>query len=155
MPADALLRAMNAGHRALLVLSRGRMGRIAAGMPVLELTTTGRRTGRRHTVLLTAPLHDDAGYVVVASRGGDDRPPAWLVNLTADPRVHVRPPGDPGRPMHARVADPTERAELWPRIIAGHPLYARYQERTSREIAVVVLGPVLGHGVADGPDSSP
>lgn len=58
-------------------------------MPMLELTTTGRKTGRRHTVILASPLQEDGTIVVVASRGGDPRHPAWFLNLRDDPTVEV------------------------------------------------------------------
>jgi deazaflavin-dependent oxidoreductase (nitroreductase family) len=109
-------------------------------MDVVELTTTGRRTGRPHTVLLTAPLRVGGRPVLVASRGGDDRPPDWLLNLQADPVVGVRA-GRGRRRVRARVATPAERAEWWPRITATHPAYRGYQERAAREIALVVLEP--------------
>jgi hypothetical protein len=77
MPSDFTLKTMNAAHRAMLEVSFGRVGWTAERMPVLELTTTGRKTGERRTVLLTSPLRDGAALVIVASRGGDDRSPAW------------------------------------------------------------------------------
>lgn len=141
MPRDRTLKAMNRIHRGVLRLSGGRLGWMLSGMPALELTTTGRRSGRRHTVLLTSPLQEEGRLVVVASRGGDDEPPAWLLNLQADPAVAVALRGGPSRPMRARVATPGERADLWPRITTNHPNYAAYQRRTNREIALVVLEP--------------
>ena len=78
--------------------------------------------------------------VLVASRGGDDRNPAWLHNLQAHPAVEIELDGRT-RPMTARVADAAERAELWPRIVADHANYASYQSKTDREIPVVVLDP--------------
>lgn len=132
---------MNATHRVLLTLSGGRLGWTAANMPVLELTTTGRRSGRSHTVLLTSPVQEGGAWVVVASRGGDDNPPAWLLNLIADPDVEVGLQGEPAVRMRARVATTDERARLWPRIADNHELYAGYQEKTDREIALVLLEP--------------
>jgi deazaflavin-dependent oxidoreductase (nitroreductase family) len=78
---------------------------------------------------------------VVASRGGDDRPPAWLGNLIARPDVQVAVGGGPRQPMQARVATPAERAELWPKVVADHTLYDGYQNKTTREIALVLLEP--------------
>jgi hypothetical protein len=69
---------MNTTHRILLKLSCGRAGWTASNMPVLELTTTGRKSGRPHAVMLTSPLQESTALVVVASRGGDDKLPAWL-----------------------------------------------------------------------------
>ena len=142
MPSDFGLRAMNTVHRIVLTLSRGKIGWSAMGMPVLELTTIGRRSGKARSTMLTSPLQEGNSYVVVASRGGDDRHPAWLLNLRDEPRVEVSIQGAPARPMLARIASPTERARLWPRITENYSTYAGYQERTDREIPLVVLDPL-------------
>lgn len=142
MPSDVAMRLMNAGHRVLLKVSGGRLGWDIGRMPVLELTTTGRKSGQRRSTMLTAPLRINGSYVVVASRGGDDAHPAWYLNLLADPRVEYVAKGAPPVTALARVATPAERAELWPRITRDHPNYAGYQERTTREIPLVFLDPV-------------
>ena len=141
MPADIVMKAMNAAHRAVLVLSHGRIGYRGEGMPVLELTTVGRRSGAPRSVLLTSPLREGDTIVVVASRGGDDRHPDWLLNLQAQPRVEVALQGGPRRPMSARVARSAERDRLWRQITSTNPRYAAYQRRTAREIPVVLLDP--------------
>lgn len=150
MPRDLTLKAMNAVHRAWIAVTRGRSGWDAARMPVLELTTTGRRSGRPHRVLLTSPVQAGDAFVVVASRGGDDHPPAWLLNLRATPEVRVRLHGDPVREARARVATPDERRALWPDVTAAYPGYARYQSRTSREIALVLIELTAG-GTGEAP----
>ena len=132
---------MNTIHRTVLKVSGGRLGWQAARMPVIELTTTGRRSGAEHTVMLTSPIQDGSALVVVASRGGDDAHPAWFLNLRSHPRVEVSLQGRPKTPMRARVANPEERAELWPRITADHKNYAGYQTKTAREIPLVILEP--------------
>lgn len=141
-PPDLALKAMNAFHRLLIKLTGGRVGHSAMGMPVVELTTTGRRSGEPRTVLLTAPVHGDGSYVVVASRGGDDRHPAWFHNLRANPDVRVAVQGGPPVPMRARIADPQERARLWPEISGKYRNYAGYQRSTAREIPLVHLEPL-------------
>jgi deazaflavin-dependent oxidoreductase (nitroreductase family) len=141
MPSDLVLKGMNAVHRLVLRLTRGRLGHAAAGMPVLELTTTGRRTGAARSVLLTSPMRDGAAYVVVASRGGDDRHPDWYLNLRADPDVRVAVQGGPPVPMRAVIADPEQRARLWPAVVRTFPHYGGYQRRTEREIPLVLLTP--------------
>ena len=141
MPADLVMKAMNAVHRALIRVAPGRFGHEALGMPVLELTTTGRLSGRPRSVMLTSPVRDGDAIVVVASRGGDDRHPDWLLNLRAEPNVEVALRNGPRRPMTAHVADAAERERLWTEITASHPRYAAYQRRTSREIPVVLLRP--------------
>lgn len=140
-PSDILLKAMNAAHRVLITVTGGRVGRDAFGMPVLELTTTGRRSGEPRSVLLTAPLTDGGAYVVVASRGGDDKHPAWFLNLRDRPDVEVAVRDGPREPMHARIADPQTRARLWPQIAERYRNYAGYQRRTDREIPLVLLEP--------------
>jgi len=142
VPADLVMKAMNAVHRALIRVAPGRFGHEALGMPVLELTTTGRLSGRPRSVMLTSPVRDGDAIVVVASRGGDDRHPDWLLNLRAEPNVEVAQRNGPRRPMTAHVADAAERERLWTEITASHPRYAAYQRRTSREIPVVLLRPV-------------
>jgi deazaflavin-dependent oxidoreductase (nitroreductase family) len=141
MPSDFSFKAMNATHRIVLMLSRGRRGWTAMNMPVLELTTTGRKSGRSHAVMLTSPWQEGAALVVVASRGGDDKPPAWLLNLRANPDVEVAVQGKPKQHMRAHVATPDERTRLWPLVTADHTNYADYQKRTDREIALVLLEP--------------
>lgn len=141
MPSDLLLKSMNAVHRAVLALSGGRAGWRVSGMPVLRLTTTGRRTGRPRTVMLTTPIRVGEALVVVASRGGDDLNPNWFLNLQENPDVQVSVQGRPPQPMRARVATPQEHDDLWPRIIADHKNYADYQSKTSREIPLVLLEP--------------
>ncbi len=140
MPSDALFKIVNAVHRPLFRISRGKIGGKGLGMPVLVLTTTGAKSGAPRSVMLTSPLQLGDSYVLVASRGGDDENPAWLHNLRAHPAVEIELDGRT-RPMTARVADAEERAELWPRIIADHANYASYQSKTDREIPVVVLDP--------------
>lgn len=140
-PPDFALKAMNATHRLLIRLTGGKVGYSAMGMPVVELTTIGRRSGEPRTVLLTAPVHGGDSYVVVASRGGDDRHPAWFHNLQATPEVEVAVQGGPRRPMRARVASPEERARLWPQIAGQYANYAGYQRSTDREIPLVHLEP--------------
>lgn len=139
MPSDLLLKTVNTLHRGLLKISGGRLGSRAGGMPVLELTTKGRKTGHARTVMLTSPVQEGDAFVVVASRGGDDHHPAWFLNLRDDPDVQVAVAGKPKQAMRARVATSAERAELWPRVTASYKGYADYQTKTDREIPLVLL----------------
>jgi deazaflavin-dependent oxidoreductase (nitroreductase family) len=143
VPSDLTLKAMNAVHRAAQWLSMGKLGWTAMKMPVVELTTVGRKSGKPRTVLLTSPLQMGSTHVVVASRGGDDKPPAWLGNLVANPDVEVAFAGRTKVHARARVATPAERAQWWPRVVADHAFYGDYQKATTREIALVVLEPVV------------
>ncbi len=141
MPSDLVLKTMNALHRAVLKVTGGRVGWDAGGMPVIELTTIGRRTGQPRSVMLTSPLQEGDTLVLVASRGGDDHHPAWFLNLRDHPEVEVARQGQARTTMHARVATAEERARLWPLVVADHGNYAGYQRRTSREIPLVLLEP--------------
>jgi deazaflavin-dependent oxidoreductase (nitroreductase family) len=139
MPSDLQLKAMNSFHRGLLKISGGRVGWKAGRMPVVELTTIGRKSGQRRTVMLTSPARHGDAIVVVASRGGDDQHPAWFLNLLDHPDVDVVLGGQPRTAMRARVATPDERATLWPTVTATYKGYARYQTKTAREIPLVLL----------------
>ena len=141
MPSDLVLKAMNTTHRIMLKLTRNKLGASVIGMPSLELTTIGRKSGRPRSVMLTSPLQQDGAYVVVASRGGDDFHPAWFLNLRDNPDVEVQVVGGPKQKMHARVATPDERADMWPRITEKFRNYAGYQKKTDREIPLVLLEP--------------
>jgi deazaflavin-dependent oxidoreductase (nitroreductase family) len=141
MPSDLVLKSMNGFHRALLKLSGGRIGWHASGMPVVELTTIGRKSGQPRSVMLTSPVQEGDTIVVVASRGGDDTNPAWLLNLRDNPDVEVAYQGEPKKKMRARIANPEERARLWPLVTKDHKNYAGYQTKTTREIPLVLLEP--------------
>jgi deazaflavin-dependent oxidoreductase (nitroreductase family) len=144
MPSNAALKRMNAFHRILIKVTRGRKGWTGMNMQVLELTTTGRKTGRPRSVMLTSPIQDGDALVVVASRGGDDVHPAWFLNLCEHPQVEVSVQGQPKQPMTARVATAEERARLWPALTAEHSVYADYQKKTARQIPLVLLIPTTG-----------
>lgn len=132
-----LFKAAKVVHPLLLRLTGGRIGGRVAGMPVVVLTTTGRRSGRPRATPLTAIEHDGHIYVV-ASKGGDDRHPAWYLNLASDPEVTLERDGRI-RPMLARILPPDERAEVWPVVTSTYQGYAAYQERTERAIPLVEL----------------
>jgi deazaflavin-dependent oxidoreductase (nitroreductase family) len=104
---------------------------------VLILTTRGRRSGEDQSTLLIYGRHGD-DYVAVASRGGADRHPAWYLNLGAEPEVEVQVKGE-RFPARAGLASPAEKPVLWRVMTAQWPDYDRYQQRTGREIPVVVL----------------
>lgn len=115
----------------------GEHGHDWRGASILLLTTRGRRSGRERTHALIYG-RDGADYLVVASKGGSDKPPAWFVNLQADPDVEVQVLGDRFR-ARARVATPEEKPRMWAEMVSHWPAYDEYQQRTSREIPVVVL----------------
>ena len=137
---DLSMRAMNGVHRMLLALSGGRLGWTIGTMQTVELHTIGRSSGLPRSTMLTAPIHEDGRYVLVASKGGDDRHPFWYNNLVAQPEVDLTIRGVT-RPFRARTASSAEKAALWPRIVAAYPGYRAYQRRTERDIPVVICEP--------------
>jgi deazaflavin-dependent oxidoreductase (nitroreductase family) len=143
MPSDVTLKTMNTVHRAMLKISGERLGWNAGRMPVLELTTTGRKSGEPRSVMLTSAVQEGSTIVVVASRGGDDQHPAWFLNLRDNPEVDVVMRGKPKQRMRAHIANPEERARLWPLVTADHKNHAGYQTKTTREIPLVLLEPAF------------
>ena len=137
---DMMMRVVTGFHKAVFRASNGRLANRGYGMPVLQLTTTGRKSGKRRTTMLTSPVQDGDRMVLVASNGGDDRQTNWYLNLRDDPNVEITMDGRT-RPMRARVASADEKAELWPRVVAAHRGYAQYQTRTNRDIPLVILEP--------------
>ena len=107
------------------------------GTTILLLFTKGRKSGEQRTHALIFREHDGA-YLVVASKGGDDAPPAWFLNLQADPAVEVQIKGERFAAT-ARVATPQEKPTMWDAMVEVWPDYADYQTKTDREIPVVVL----------------
>lgn len=126
-------------HTALYRASGGRVGRGFQGMPVLLLTTTGRRSGKSRTTPLLY-IRDGAAFAVVGSNGGSDYTPAWWLNLQSDPHAEVEI-GRAHTRVTARGAFPEERARLWAEFTSGYRGYVTYAAKTAREIPVVVLEP--------------
>src|SRR6266545_3927818 len=137
---DMMMRVVTGCHQAVFQLSQGRLANRGYGMPVLQLTTTGRKSGKRRTTMLTSPVQDGDRIVVVASNGGDDRQPTRFLNMRDDPKVEVMMGGET-RTMRAPVATPGEEAVLWPHVVAAHRWYAQDQQRTDRDIPLVILEP--------------
>ena len=111
-------------------------------VPTLLLTTTGRKSGKA----LLLPLiygKTETGYAIIASKGGAPSHPAWYFNLSANPEVDVQVAAEKFR-ARARTAAGDERAKIWGQMVGIYPPYTAYQERTEREIPVVVLEPVAG-----------
>jgi len=119
--------------------SDGEEGHDWQGTQTLLLTTTGRKSGEKHTTPLIYGTHGD-DYLVVGSKGGAPKPPAWYLNLSENPEVEVQVKGDRFK-ARARTATPEEKPELWRTMTAEWPAYDDYQKRTGREIPVVVLTP--------------
>ncbi|HEY2442732.1 MAG TPA: nitroreductase family deazaflavin-dependent oxidoreductase [Streptosporangiaceae bacterium] len=124
-------------HVRRYVETDGQEGHDWNGVPVLILTTTGRRSGQQRSTPLIYGRHGE-DYLVVASKGGADEPPAWYLNLEAHPQVQVQVWGDKFT-ARARTATPDEKPDLWTTMAAIWPDYDNYQRKTTRTIPVVVL----------------
>jgi deazaflavin-dependent oxidoreductase (nitroreductase family) len=108
------------------------------GTQTLLLTTVGRKSGEQRTTPLIFAPSGEGAYTIVASKGGTDEPPAWYLNLSEEPQVEVQIKGDRFK-AHARTASPEEKPEMWKTMASEWPAYDEYQEKTEREIPVVVL----------------
>ncbi len=127
-------------HVTLFRLTGGRVGsRIGNNLPVLLLTTTGRKTGKRRTTPLLY-VEDGGRYVIVASVGGAPKHPAWYLNLRADPSATIEV-GSRTLAVRAETAEADERDRLWQALTRMYPTYDAYQARTTRTIPVVALTP--------------
>jgi deazaflavin-dependent oxidoreductase (nitroreductase family) len=137
---DLPFRIVGSVHRLVYLLTGGRVGARIADMPVLLLTTTGRKTGKPRTQPLTYARTGD-GYVIIASKGGADRHPLWLLNLRAHPLAQVTV-GRETQSVRAREVKGEERERLWRRLADVYSGYDRYARKTTRRIPVVVLEPM-------------
>jgi deazaflavin-dependent oxidoreductase (nitroreductase family) len=127
-------------HVTLYRLTNGRVGgRFIAGSPILLLTTTGRRTGKQRTRPL-AYVRDGDRYVLCASNGGSPHHPGWYHNLRATGRADIQV-GPEHLAVSAETADPGERGQLFPRFVQMYKGYAGYEQKTSRQIPLVLLTP--------------
>ena len=126
-------------HPIVYRLSGGRLLGELNGMPVLLLTTRGRKSGKQRTTALTY-LPDDGACVVIGSFLGEPRHPGWVHNLRGDPRARIQL-GREVRDVVAHEAEGPERARLWKAAAALGVGYEEYEERTDRLIPVVVLRP--------------
>ena len=138
MPNDSFMKLANTLHRALIKVTAGKRGWDFYGMPVIKLTTVGRVSGKDRSVMLTSPIKSNGDICLVASKGGDDRHPEWYLNLLEDPRVTVEAPSGI-RTMFATILEGDERESLWNQIVVDFPNYGAYQEKTNREIPIIVL----------------
>lgn len=127
-------------HGWLYRLTGGRIGGGWGGRPVVLLTTTGRKSGKRHTTPLIA-FERQEELIIVASNNGSDRHPLWWLNLRESPAATVRLRGEE-LDVTARATQGEERERLWSEIAEASAQYRRYQEKTDREIPVVVLSRV-------------
>jgi deazaflavin-dependent nitroreductase family protein len=134
---DLTFRILGGLHRSVYRLTGGKVGARIVNLPVLLLTTTGRKSGKPRTQPLTYARTAD-GYAVIASKGGAAQHPYWYLNLRANPLAEVRI-GRETQQVRAREAEGDERERLWRELADVHSGYDRYALKTSRRIPVIVL----------------
>ena len=134
------LRQAMKGHTFAYRASRGLIGhRIPGAPPTLLLDHVGAKSGKKRTTPL-AYLRDGENFVIVASKGGNPRHPSWYHNLRANPDTEIQV-GSERRQVRARVASAAQRKRLWPKVVRLYGGYQGYQDRTKREIPLVILEP--------------
>ena len=127
-------------HTLLYRLSRGLVGHRMPGMPaMLLLDHVGAKSGKARTTPLVY-IEDGDAFVIVASKGGHPKHPAWFHNLRANPETTIQV-GSRRIPVTARVATDAERERLWPEVVRAYSGYEGYQRRTDRKIPLVILEP--------------
>lgn len=135
-----LLSRLMGGHARIYRLTGGRLGHHVPGVPpVCLIDHVGARSGKKRTSPLLY-IEDGEDLVIVASKGGYEKSPAWFYNLKANPDTSVQI-GKEVRPVHAKVASDAERKRLWPKAVEVYPSYQQYQDRTDRKIPLVILKP--------------
>jgi deazaflavin-dependent oxidoreductase (nitroreductase family) len=135
-----LLSRVTEGHAIVYRATRGLVGhRFPGAPPMLLLDHVGAKSGKRRTTPLVY-ARDGENVVLVASKGGYPKNPAWFHNLNANPDTTIQI-GSRRQEVHARVADAEERARLWPIVVQVYSGYESYRRRTEREIPLVVLEP--------------
>jgi F420H(2)-dependent quinone reductase len=137
-----LLGRLMSGHAAIYRATGGLIGhRFPGAPPTLLLDHVGARSAVKRTSPLVYTV-DGENLVLVASKGGYPKNPAWFHNLVANPDTTIQV-GSQRRAVHARTADPQERKRLWPMVVAVYGGYEGYRRRTEREIPLVILEPQL------------
>jgi deazaflavin-dependent oxidoreductase (nitroreductase family) len=122
--------------------SGGKMMGSLRGMPVLLLTTVGRKTGKQH-VAPVMYLRDGENYVVTASNNGADKHPGWFVNLQSNPQATIEV-DNMTRGVLTHQASPEEKKRLWTQLVEQAPFFEDYQKKTTRDIPMVILQPTNG-----------
>jgi deazaflavin-dependent oxidoreductase (nitroreductase family) len=135
-----VLRRLMGGHATVYRATNGLIGHRFPGFaPMLLVDHVGAKSATKRTTPLVY-AEDGENVILVASKGGYPKNPAWFHNLMANPDTSVQI-GSSRRPVHARVADPEERKRLWPVVVKVYSGYEDYQRRTEREIPLVILEP--------------
>ena len=135
-----VIKFMSMSHAFWYQMSGGIIGAKVSGMPVLLLTTTGRKSGRKRTIPLTHQ-RDGANFVLIASNAGHDNHPAWYHNLRANPDAEIVIGREKTR-VRAETANDADRDRLYKSAVDIFPGYGEYEKETTRKIPVVILKPV-------------
>jgi deazaflavin-dependent oxidoreductase (nitroreductase family) len=120
--------------------TKGKFGGEVQGLPVLLLTTTGRRSGKQRTTPLGF-FEEDGGYVICASNAGFEPNPAWFYNLKSNPHAKIEIKDRPLE-INAEITTGDRRKQLWDRLVQLAPGYGNYATKTTREIPMIILRPV-------------
>ena len=136
-----LIRTISKIHGYIYRISRGRVGKQLGKVTFLLLTTTGRTSGKKRSVPLTA-IPYGANFILVASFGGNSVHPTWLINIRHSPAVHIRV-GSIVKQAEASIVETTDTGyeEMWGKAVATYEGYANYKRATSRHIPIVVITP--------------
>jgi deazaflavin-dependent oxidoreductase (nitroreductase family) len=137
---EQLFRGVLKTHQALYERTNGRIGENLFGTKALLLRTKGRKSGQVRTAALTFS-GDGERYLIVASKGGAPEPPAWFLNLRADPQPEIQV-GRERSPATATIieSDDPDYERVWKIVNDGNShRYEAYQRKTSRPIPVVAL----------------
>lgn len=137
---SAIFKTLIRGMVGMYRLTDGKVMGSMAGLNVLLLTATGRKTGKKHSIPLGYFEHD-GGYVIIASLAGADHHPNWFLNLKANPNVRIRV-REKQMDAKAEIIGSELRNQLWPKLVAMSPQYGKYQENTTRQIPLIHLRPV-------------
>lgn len=127
-------------HIKRYLATNGEDGHLMNGFPCLVLTTTGKQSGEKRQAAVIYGKHNNS-YVIIASKGGSDTPPAWFVNLQANKHAHIQVK-EKKMDVQMRVAEGAEQNQLWDMMTKIFPDYLEYQKKTARKIPVVILEPV-------------
>ena len=127
-------------HPKIYRATGGRIGRRLPGLPpLLILDHIGAKSGAERSSVI-GYVREGEDVLLVASQGGNPKNPAWYFNLKANPDARIQI-GSEVRDVRAHVADPDERAKLWPVVSTAYPVFQRYQDQTERVIPILVLEP--------------
>jgi len=134
---DLFLRGFSALHTYFYQRTHGALGSNLAGIPMLLLITTGRKTGKRRVTPLGYFTHQGTIFII-ASNGGRDYHPDWYLNLVASPRVTIQVK-DKLLEVSARHTEEEERQRLWKILVQVAPIYRRYEKQTLRQIPIIAM----------------